>query len=117
MQAVWDIFHQMVAREIAPNELTYEILIKRHCAASNLEHALQAMVDLDSRGLGATLGSTQAVISLACELEQPRLALDIADAFTSNSVRRLVSDDWLKILTACAKDLWVRLFYFTLFFS
>jgi hypothetical protein len=85
----------MLQRGIEPNEITYEIILKRHCASANLEHALR------------TITAVQHVIALACEFHQPRIALDLAEAFHDSSFRRLEVSDWLGIVGACANDLWV----------
>jgi hypothetical protein len=112
MDAFWKVLDMMAARNLRPNEMTYEALIKRHCAATNLEHALQSMLDLQSKGMSITLGATQALIDLACRLGNSRLALDLAEMFNASTFRRLESTDWHKVLIACAEDLYVRFFLF-----
>lgn len=97
----------MLQRGIEPNEITYEIILKRHCASANLEHALRTIMHLDAQGKGLTLTAVQQVIALACEFHQPRIALDLAEAFHDSSFRRLEVSDWLGIVGACANDLWV----------
>jgi hypothetical protein len=104
-EGVLDLISQ---KGLAPNEHTYELVIKRHCDGYNLEHALQTLVDLEERGMQATLGTYQAIIALACNRGHPRLALDLAEAFEASSFRRLENTDWIPILIACAEDLYVR---------
>jgi hypothetical protein len=110
MQHVWNILDIMANREIKPTEQTYEILILRHCTSSNLEHALRTMADLGEKGLSLTLAAAQGVISLACELGHPRIAYELAEAFSATSYRKLENADWYRILAASAEDLWVRIF-------
>lgn len=91
-----------------PDEQTFDILIKRHILSENFEHALQKLMEVDGRQLSPTLESAQSVIILACESGHPRLALDLAEAFDSSSVRRLDNVVWTKLLIASSQVLWVR---------
>ena len=92
---------------IAPNEITYELIITRFAENGRLELALQFLSQLGQAGLSPTLSTAASVIACAAELGHPRLALDLADAFEETSVRRLDGHVWVDILASCAQDLYV----------
>lgn len=104
MLKVWDL---MLAHGIRPNEFTYEILILFTCKTENLEFALQKLSDMSHEDLAPTLKTAQSIVSLACDVNQPRLAVELAEAFERSSVRRLDGIVWMKCLTASAEALYV----------
>ncbi|KAI0072660.1 hypothetical protein K474DRAFT_1667556 [Panus rudis PR-1116 ss-1] len=100
IQATWTIWDMMESYDIAPNQKTFEIYITRLLQSNNLEGALRTLGEMSKLGLSPSLRSAQGIISLACELSNPRLALDLAEAYESTSVRRLEGYIWMDILIA-----------------
>jgi uncharacterized protein (DUF4213/DUF364 family) len=100
--ALDDLLDDMERHGVAPNMQTYHHIILRYVEAHNLEMCLQCFAEMNARGLSSSLKSAQAVIELASSLGHPRLALDIAYAFESASVRKLEAQDWMQILDASA---------------
>lgn len=103
---VWDL---MLAHNIKPNEGSYEILIGYLTRNQHLELALQKIGEMSQYGLSPSLRTAQQVISLACEFGHPRLAIELATAFESSSVRRLDAETWMKCLIASSDMLYVGL--------
>lgn len=99
---------------VTPNMHTYHHIILRYVEGHNLEMCLQCFVEMKARGVSPSLKTAQVVIELATTLGQPRLALDIAYAFEATSVRKLESEDWMRILDASTACHFVRklLLYF-----
>ncbi|RPD57625.1 hypothetical protein L226DRAFT_503590 [Lentinus tigrinus ALCF2SS1-7] len=93
---------------IRPNETTYEIIITRLVENQRLENALQYLSKLAPAGLSPTLRTAAAVVQCAADLGFPRLALDLADAFESTSIRRLESEVWVDVLVSCAEQLYAE---------
>ncbi len=92
---------------VSPNQTTYEIVILRLVDSENLELSLQFLAEMNKLELGPTLKTIQAIINLACDIGHPRLALELADAFESTSVRRLESEVWMNCLECAADHLYV----------
>ncbi|TFK87666.1 hypothetical protein K466DRAFT_599273 [Polyporus arcularius HHB13444] len=93
---------------IRPNETTYEIIITRFAQNNRLETALQFLSKIAPSGLSTTLQTASAVVRCAADLGFPRLALDLADAFESTSVRRLESEVWVDVLVSCAEQFYAE---------
>lgn len=108
MHNMWKAWTLMLAHGIKPTEFSYEIFILFVCRHSNLELALQKLSEMGTADLTPSLKSAQAVISLACDMGQPRLAVELAEAFERSSVRRLDGVVWIKCLIASADALYVR---------
>ncbi|CAL1706575.1 unnamed protein product [Somion occarium] len=102
----WIILDLMEQYDIPPNNKTYELIISRMCEADNLESALQQLAEMNKLGLSPTLQTAEAIIRLACKLDSPRLALDLADAFEETAVRRLDGVVWMECLSASADALY-----------
>ncbi|PSS07199.1 hypothetical protein PHLCEN_2v3482 [Hermanssonia centrifuga] len=104
-QAQIDLMHTY---SIRPNETTYELLIDRLVHAGHLETAIQTLAHMGNEGIAPTLNAAQAVIKLACDLHFPRLALDLAQAFESTSVRRIDPGIWACILVSSSESLYEK---------
>lgn len=107
MRETWRLLDLMGEYSISPNQTTYEIIILRLVESENLELALQFLAEMNKLELGPTLKTMQAIINLACDIGYPRLALELADAFESTSVRRLESEVWMNCLACAAEHLYV----------
>lgn len=105
VEKVWDL---MLAHGLKPNDSAYTFLITFVCKQENLEFALQKLSEMGDADLTPTLKTAEAIISLACRLGQPRLAIDIAEAFERSSVRRLDGAVWIECLIASSESLYVR---------
>jgi pentatricopeptide repeat protein len=103
----WKIWNLMLAHGILPNEAIYEAFISYLCRQGNLELALQKLSEMGDAGILATLRISQNIITLACEMRYPRLAIELAEAFELTSVRRLDGAVWVKCLIASAEALYV----------
>ncbi len=112
-QAQIDLMHTY---SIRPNETTYELLIDRLVHAGHLETAIQTLALMGNEGIAPTLNAAQAVIKLACDLHFPRLALDLAQAFESTSVRRIDPGIWACILVSSSESLYVRVILVPLYY-
>lgn len=97
----------MEAYGIAPNEVTYEIIISRLANADRIEFALQYLSKLPPLGLSPTLNTATAIIQSAASIGFARLALDLAVSFEETSVRRLDGDVWVDLLASCAESSYV----------
>lgn len=117
MRETWRILDMMATYDISPNQTTYEIVILRLLESQNLELSLQYLAEMNKNGLTPSLKTVQGIIRTACALGYPRLALELADAFESTSVRRIENEVWLDCLGSAAEHLYVRSLYFATFFS
>jgi pentatricopeptide repeat protein len=97
---------------ISFNAQTYSIVISRYVALRNLEMALQFLFEMSTRGLPPDHKTLQGVISLAAEVNSPRLALDLVASFEESSGRKLDPEVWVDCLIASARDLYVSLHRF-----
>ena len=98
----------MLSFDIEPTETSYEILVGYYCRQGYFELALQKMAEMGDKGMVASLKLTQAVILLACDMNYPRLAIELANMFETSSIRRLDGSVWIKCLVAAAEGLYVR---------
>ncbi|KAH9942453.1 uncharacterized protein BXZ73DRAFT_40871 [Epithele typhae] len=100
------ILKMMKEWSLSPNEYTYEILIEGAIASGSLESALQILAELGPAGFSPTIQSASLVITCAAQQNHARLALDLADNYETNAVRRLDASVWVDVLTACAESLY-----------
>src|ERR1700759_4333638 len=94
--------------DVQPNGTTYAFLITQVAADKNLELALRFFIESKSRGLVLATRAVQDIIVLAAERGHPRLALDIAICYESQSVKQLEPSVWLSCLASSAQDYFVR---------
>lgn len=92
---------------VEPNAATYGLIISYFASAKNIENALRYLYVMKSKGIEPELRTLQLVVEIAADSGNARLALDLVNAFESDSVRRLESDVWVNCLTASASCLWV----------
>lgn len=95
---------------VAPNQTTYTLLITRFVAEENLEVALQYLHGMKARNLLPEVAAAQAVIVLAADQGYPRLAVDLAISFETETVRKVEDSVWLACLHSSAADLYVSAF-------
>ncbi|GJE94436.1 hypothetical protein PsYK624_106060 [Phanerochaete sordida] len=100
------IWNLMLARGISPTEATYELLITNLARYDMFEFALQKLAEMGDAGLKPTLKIAQSIITMACDLGHPRLAVELAEGFERSSVRRLDGVVWVKCLIASAEALY-----------
>ncbi|CCM05072.1 uncharacterized protein FIBRA_07278 [Fibroporia radiculosa] len=99
---MWDLIDTMRQYGIEPNEQTYEYIIVRYAQADHIELALQCLAEMGQRRVSPTLKSASSIISTASRLGYARLALDLAEAFESASVRPLEGEVWTECLISCS---------------
>ncbi|KAF9241570.1 hypothetical protein BU15DRAFT_44674 [Melanogaster broomeanus] len=104
--AIWEIVDEMKRQDIQPNEHTYALIIKRATTTESIELALRYMHEMRSRGLTPELTTAQDIIKLAADMGLPRLALDIAQTFEAQSLRRIDSETWMSCLMSSADMLY-----------
>lgn len=102
----WKIWNLMLAHGIKPNENSYEFVILHLTRNGYFELALQKLSEMADADLRPTLKTAQSIITMACELGHPRLAVELAEAFERSSVRRLDGVVWVKCLIASAEALY-----------
>jgi pentatricopeptide repeat protein len=98
----------MLANDIRPNIVSYELLIERLTEDRNLEMAVFMLKDMESQELAPSAETAANIINLAATLGHPRLALDLAMAYEIDSVRPLSGEAWVRCLGSCAEFLYVR---------
>lgn len=104
---IYEVLDLMEKYGVAPNEVTYEILIMRYAPRLQIEPALQLLTEMSLRGLIPTLATITTIIMAAGKLGYPRLALDLAGSFEKNSHRRLDGEVWVECLISSAENLYV----------
>ncbi|KII92256.1 hypothetical protein PLICRDRAFT_154651 [Plicaturopsis crispa FD-325 SS-3] len=102
---MWEVLDTMQQYDVEPTPVTFSYIIDRYLSSKNLELSLQYMKIMHGRGLVPELRTAQGIISLAADLGQARLALDLAATFEDMSVRRLDNEVWVKCLIASARSL------------
>ena len=110
MEQVWMIWDTMLRHGIEPDERHYEYLVVRLTNGGNLEMALQYLNEQGQKGKPVSLRAIRSVIRMACRLCQPSIALELARAYESTSVRRLDPADWLDILSASSEAFYVSVY-------
>ncbi|KAJ3915441.1 hypothetical protein F5877DRAFT_48606 [Lentinula edodes] len=103
---LWPIIRAMEEMGVEPNATTYGLIISYFASAKNIENALRYLYVMKSKGTEPELRTLQLVVEIAADSGNARLALDLVNAFESDSVRRLESDVWVNCLTASASCLW-----------
>ncbi|KAM6501116.1 hypothetical protein JOM56_004130 [Amanita muscaria] len=101
---LWKALDKMDELGISPNGITYTFLISQFTADKNLELALRYFYDMKSRGLVAQMKAVQNIVLLAAELGHPRLAIDIAIWYESQSIKQLEPSTWLSCLASSAQE-------------
>ena len=108
MEQTWAVWETALRYGIEPNQSLYERLIQRLTNGRNLEAALQQLAAMSEKGIPPSLKAMDALIHVACEKKQPRLALELAQAFDAASLRRISSQTWMRILVASSESFFVR---------
>ncbi|KAK7057242.1 Methyltransf-25 domain-containing protein [Favolaschia claudopus] len=91
-----------------PNAATYTLLITRFTAEENFEMSLQYLHDMKAHGLLPDVAAAQAVILLAANRGYPKLAVDLALSFESETVRKVEDSVWLACLQSSAAQLYAE---------
>lgn len=110
MEETWAVWNTALSYGIEPNQSLYEQLISRLTNGRNLEAALQQLAVMSEKGIPPSLNTMDALIHVACTNKQPRIALELAEAFNAASVRRISTQTWMRILVASSEMLFVRSF-------
>ncbi|KAJ3749045.1 hypothetical protein DFH05DRAFT_1439569, partial [Lentinula detonsa] len=103
---LWPIIRAMEEMGVEPNAATYSLIISYFASAKNIEAALRYFHAMKRKGIEPELRTLQLIVQIAADSGHARLALDVLNAFESDSVRRLESDVWINCLTASASCLW-----------
>ncbi|KAJ3992641.1 hypothetical protein F5050DRAFT_1787455 [Lentinula boryana] len=103
---LWPIIRAMEEMGVEPNAATYSLIITYFASAKNIEAALRYFHAMKRKGIEPELRTLQLIVQAAADSGHARLALDVLNAFESDSVRRLESDVWINCLTASASCLW-----------
>ncbi|KAF8650428.1 hypothetical protein AX16_005232 [Volvariella volvacea WC 439] len=105
---LWNTVNKMTQAGIAPNSATFSMIIHRFASDSNLELALQWLLGAKSSRIIPDLQSAQSVIVLAARQGYPRLALELATWFQSQSPEALGCHTWSQCLVASAENLYAE---------
>lgn len=114
---IHNVLEEMKRHELEPDSRTYDLIINYYIQGGNLEMALSRLVEMNDHSFIPSLKTVQAFIELAVNLGHLRLAIDIASAYESESVRRLESETWVKLLIGSANILYVSPHYHSQDFS
>lgn len=88
---------------------TYQELIKYHCNRRNLEHALLLVSQAGAANIALTVESYNAVILLATQLKQAKMAHDLANTVQTESIRKLSPEILTQVLEICATEQYVSI--------
>ncbi|KAJ4468148.1 hypothetical protein J3R30DRAFT_3559656 [Lentinula aciculospora] len=103
---LWPIIRTMEDMGVEPNATTYGLIISYFAFVKNIESALRYLYVMKGKGIEPELRTLQLVVEIAAESGNARIALDLVNAFESDSVRRLELDVWVNCLTASVNCLW-----------
>lgn len=92
------------------NSTTYDAIIKYYVEGDNPDMALHKLAEMNDQGMNPGLVTAQRLVVFVAEQGYPRLALDLAIAFESSSLRRIETETWIGLLAACADNLYVSFF-------
>ncbi|KAI5116756.1 hypothetical protein M0805_008369 [Coniferiporia weirii] len=101
-----NILAEMDRHNIRPNSKTYDLTISYYLEGGNLEMALYRLAEMNDLGFSPSLQIAQLLIDAAAETGHARLALDLAEAYEQTTIRRLDNTTWVKLLVACADNLY-----------
>lgn len=104
---MWKALENMEQNSILFNMSTYTIIIQRFASDGNLELAVQYLMEASQHDITIQLPAIQTVVVLAAKLEMPRLAIDLAKWFESQTSRRLDHIVWMNCLISCAESPYV----------
>ncbi|KAH7888710.1 hypothetical protein F5I97DRAFT_740900 [Phlebopus sp. FC_14] len=108
INSMWKVVDKMLELNIQPNEQTYALIMKRMTTTESVELALQFMHEMTSRGLTPELITAQDVVRLAADLDFPRLAVNLAQNFEAQSLRRFDGEAWMSCLISSAEMLYAE---------
>ncbi|KAJ7084329.1 hypothetical protein B0H15DRAFT_911071 [Mycena belliarum] len=100
------ILKRMEELGVAPNATTYTLLLTRFAEDGNLEVALHYLHAMRAQKLHPEVAAVQAVIILAANQGHPKLAVDLAVAFESETIRKVEDSVWLACLHSSAAVLY-----------
>ncbi|KAH7108284.1 hypothetical protein BKA62DRAFT_681732 [Auriculariales sp. MPI-PUGE-AT-0066] len=107
-QAVDYILDLMRQSQVPMDSAIFHALISRHAMRKELEMCIQRLNDMIGWGAPASLDTIAAIIILASEQDNPRLAHDIAASFEASSSRRITAHLWMNILMSSAEGLYIE---------
>lgn len=97
----------MEARNLDMTDMTYQFVIFRLVRSEALELSLQWLAEMGTKGLTPTMKTMAALVELACQLSNSRIAIDLALNFEQSSPRMLEAQTWYNCLIAAADTLYV----------
>ncbi|TDL26251.1 hypothetical protein BD410DRAFT_716086 [Rickenella mellea] len=98
----------MDIHHIQPDATTYGHIISHYTLGKNLEVGLQYLAVMNIENVVPSLKTADHVIFLCADFGNARLAVDLAESFENNSVRRLNGELWAKVLHSCTMAFYVE---------
>jgi hypothetical protein len=104
---MWSVLERMQELNMPPNAQTFSLILERPLLGENIEMAIQYMGKMNAHDIRPELQTAQDIIILAAKLGHARLALEMANKFEAESVRRLDNSVWVNCLISAAENLYV----------
>ena len=104
MDYILDLMRQ---QSVSMDQSIFNELILRHARREELEMCIQQLDDMFTWQLGPMLESVEAVVALASQKANARLAYELAYSYEANSTRRLSAKAWMNVLISSAQSLFV----------
>lgn len=106
---VWKVIQKMDELQIAFDEKTYSLLMRRFSDSNNFEMALQYLLEMKRKGMMPEFKVVQMMICYAALLGYPKLAIDLITWYEHETFRHVESVSWMTCLMSSAESLYVSL--------
>ena len=104
---LWPLLDKMEKMNVEPSAAVYAYVLNFFSKEASFELALKLLREAKHKNLVADLPATSTIVELLANNGHSRLAMDVAEAFERDTVRRLEPSVWIACLRAAANDLWV----------
>lgn len=104
---IWDILAKMEEMDVEPNAAINTYVLRFFAKDGCVEFALGLFQEAKAKNLLADFGAASLIVRTLALSGHPKLAIELAEAFEEETLRRLETSVWMSCLTASAEDLWV----------
>ncbi len=106
-EGLYPVLQTMNALNLSFDATSYHHIITHHANFLNIPMCLRTLDDMRRQGIAPKLETVDIMVSASSKAKLPKLALDIALLFETQSTRKLEGRTWLRVLIASADVFYV----------
>ena len=106
-EGLYPILQTMNALNLPLDATSYHHIIAHHANFLNVPMCLRTLDDMRRQGITPKIETADILVSAASKAKLPKLAVDVALLFESQSTRKLEGRTWMRVLIASADVLYV----------